>query len=72
MQVTDADGELVSPLCFLRVQELFGELKISAAVTALGPEALSALAALLKHLRRLKADAQFATSAQMVHTLHSH
>lgn len=71
MPATDADGKLVSPSCSLRVQELFGELNISAAVQTLGPEALSALAALLKHLRRLKADTQFATSAQMVHTLHS-
>lgn len=45
------------------VQELFGNLNLPCLAA---PEALAALAALVKHLHRLNADSELVTQAQMV------
>lgn len=50
-------------------QELFGALHISDAVAATGPEALASLAALVKHLRRLKLTPELATEEHTVRHL---
>ena len=48
------------------LQSLFGALQLPEGIGKMGFPTLAALAALVKHLRRLNADSELVTEAQMV------